>query len=346
MKFRLATEEDKHLPYYSFSIAEAITTCPKWGLIRYKERKTFRAGARAMALEAGSAMHDVFAAFRLWQLGRIQKLYDHFEYHGFRLFGELRMETCWSPRTDPRDECLAFCFAILNTGEFYDDPDDNIRTMSNMEETIIRYVDEMMAVMDRNPVWVQDVNDPTALVGIELAFDMVIDDKIRYIGTIDGLSDRRHLGENVQLEENKTASRLDVAFRESFRIKFQPTGYTVAARLITGIPDIENSKIIGVKVKQTRGAEDFLQFREHRDDFKITQWYNYIWFVHRLCEEYAGRALEAPMFTHSCNRYFRPCAFIDLCGADYDDQIDMYENMEETPLSPSEESIINGNHRR
>lgn len=343
MRFRLATPEDQHLPYYSHSIAEAISTCPKWGLIRYKQRKYFRSNYRALALEAGSAMHDVFAAFRVWQLGRLQGLVEHFEYHGDRLFGPNRMEQCWEPRADARDEVLAFCFQILNTSDFYDDPSDSVRTMSNMEETTIRYVDTMLAVADRNPVWVADQEDATALVGIEIPFDMVINDEIRYIGTIDGISDR---GGVPRLEENKTASRLDEAWRESFKVKFQPTGYTVAARLITGNDEISETKIIGVKLKQTRSHEDMLTFTEYRDEESIRQWYNYIIFTHNLAEQFKETPLDAPMFTHSCNRYFRPCGFIDLCSASRDDQLAMYESMEETPLSPSEEAILNGQYQR
>jgi len=292
-----------------------------------------------MALDAGSAMHEVFAAFRLWQLYRLQGLYDHFQFHGVRLFGQLRMETCFEERPDQRDELLAFCFNILNSGSFYDSPDDNVRTMSNMEDTTIRYCDSMLAVADRNPVWVKDRNDPTALVGIELAFDMVVDDEIRYIGTIDGMAERT---DHIRLEENKTASRLDEAWRDSFQVKFQPTGYTVAARLLTGRDDIEKTKIIGVKLKQTRSMEDMLSFEVYRDNDAIRNWYNFLWFVHRLSLEYENDPLHAPQFTHSCNRYFRPCGFIDLCSASPDDQLDMYENMEETPLSPSEEAILNG----
>ncbi len=342
MKFRLATPNDAHLPYYSHSIAEAISTCPKWGIIRYKKRRYFKSTYRALALEAGSAMHDVFAAFRLWQLGRLQGLHEHFEYHGFRLFGEERMTQCWEPRSDERDELLAFCFKVLNTGDFYDDPNDNVRTISNMEDTTIRYVDTMLQVADRNPVWVQNKDDPTALVGIELAFDMVVDEKIRYIGTIDGISDQSAKGNPPRLEENKTASRLDEAFRESFRVKTQPTGYTVAGRLITGNNEITETKIIGVKLKQTRSHEDMLSFVEDRDDDKIAAWHNSLMFTHRLSEEFIDDPLNAPMFTHSCNRYFRPCGFVDLCSATRDDQLDIYENMEETPLSPSEEAILNG----
>jgi hypothetical protein len=338
MKFRLATADDKHLPYYSHSIMEAILTCPKWGLIRYAERKYFRANFRALALEAGSAMHEVFAALRLWQLYRIHNLPDHFNHHAIRIFGRNRVEACFWPKPDPRDEALSFCFEILNSGEFYDDPNDNIRTVANMEETTIRYVDEQLAVMDRNDIWVADRSDPTAPVGVEYSFDMVVDDVIRYIGTIDGITVHQPRGV-VRLEENKTASRLDEAWRESFRIKFQPTGYTIAGRLLTGQPIVE-SKIIGVKVKQTRSTEDYLTFVEHRDEENFHYFHQTLMFTHRLALEYKGRALDAPMFTHSCNRYFRPCGFIDLCAGSREDQEMMYEAMEKTPLSPSEKAII------
>lgn len=338
MRFRLATAEDKHLPYYSFSIMEAILTCPKWGLIRYKDRKYFRSNYRALALEAGSAMHEVFGALRLWQLYRLQHLPDHFNHHGTRLYGKQRLEACFWEKPDLRDEALSFCFEILNSGQYFDDPSDNIRTMANMEETTIRYVDEMMAVMDRNEIWVADPNDPTAPVGIEYTFDMVIDNAIRYIGTIDGITIHHPRG-LTRLEENKTASRLDEAWREAFRVKFQPTGYTIAGRLLTGKEIVEN-KIIGIKVKQTRSSEDFLAFVEHRDEETFYPFYQTLQYTHRLATEYAGRSLDAPMFTHSCNRYFRPCGFIDLCCASRDDQLDMYEGMETTQLSPSEEVIL------
>lgn len=337
MRFRLATAEDQHLPYYSHSIVEAIETCPKWGLIRYKDRKYFRASYRALALEAGSAMHEVFSAFRLWQIFRIQNLPHHFKHHAVRLYGLDRYEACWKEKPNKRDEVMSFCFEILNSGEYYDDPGDKIRTMANMEVTTIRYTDEQLKVMDRNPIWIQDLNDPTALVGVEIPFDIVVDDAIRYIGTIDGIVD--HIVDHERLDENKTASRLDEAWREAFRVKFQPTGYTVAGRLVTG-KHITKTRIIGVKIKQTNSMEDYLSFMEERDDEHFISWYDNLWYTHYLTVGYEGRYLNAPMFTHSCNRYFRPCGFIDLCAGSIEDQQLMYDSMEVTPLTPSEAAII------
>lgn len=336
MRVRLTTKEDLHLPYYSHSIVENIVTCPKFGIIRYKERKYFRTAFRQLALEAGSAMHDVFAALRLWQLLRLQNLPEHFEHHGIRLFGEERFHDCFVERPDRRDEALAFCFQILNSTEYYDDPTDRIRTMANMEDTTIRYLDDMLALADRNPIWVAGA--PTEPVGIELSFDMVIDDAIRYIGTIDGVCSRAD--GTLRVEENKTASRLDEAWRNSFDVKSQPTGYIVAGRLITGNDDISSARIIGVKLKQTRSHEDMLVFNIDREEDHILAWHRTLLHAHELSERYKDEPLLAPEYTHSCNRYFRPCAFIPLCSSTMDDQIATYETMEETPLSPSEEAIL------
>lgn len=336
-RFRLATSSDQHLPYYSHSIMEAILTCPKWGLIRYVERKYFKSNYRALALEAGSAMHDVFSAVRLWQVLRKQHLPDHFEYHGRRLYGEERFQACWTPKKNERDELLSFTFEILNSSEWYDDPSDRIRTIANMETTTIRYVDEQLAVMDRNPIWIEDNNDATKLIGIEIAFDMVIDETFRYIGTIDGIV--RRLDNELRIDENKTASRLDETYRKAFMVKNQPTGYIVAASLFTG-EVVEKFRVIGVKIKQQKSGEDYITFLEERDENAIAAWLNAVYFTHELRERFRGRPLEAPMFTHSCNRYFRPCGFVDLCAAHPDDQQIMYEEMETTQPSPSELAIL------
>lgn len=334
---RLTTKDDLHLPYYSHSIVEAINTCPKWGIIRYINRRYYTSNKREMALEAGSAMHDVFAAVRLWQLSRIQNYHNHFLFHGARLFGEERFKNCFQPRADPRDELMNFAFRILNSGDFYDDPSDRVRTVSNMEDTTIRYVDTQMSVMRNNPVWVEDFNDPTKLVGIEIPFDIVVNNALRYIGTIDGIAVHKEL---PRIEENKTASRLDEAWRESFRVKSQPTGYIIAGKLITNNEEMYQAKIIGVKLKQTRSYEDMLTFTEDRFVSHYEAWARTLFFAHNLAQEYKNEPLLAPEFTHSCNRYFRPCAFIDLCSSDMDDQESIYEGMDETPLSPSERMVV------
>lgn len=333
---RLATKDDQHLPYYSHSIMEAICMCPKWGIIRYIHKKYYQSTYRSLALEAGGAMHDVFAGMRLWQLLRVQELPDHFKFHGERLLGKVRFANCWEPRPgDDRNEALNFLFNILNTSGYYDDPDDKVRTIANMETSIIFFFDRMFSTFERNPVWVR--GPATGDVGIECTFDIVINEEIRIIGTIDGISEQ---GDYVRPEENKTASRLDEAWRKSWQVKSQVTGYLMAARLLTERETQEETRIMGIKLKQTRSHEDMLDFLEYRSDDSIFSWLSTLYFVHQVVQDHKSKPLEAPQFTHSCNRFFRPCGFVDLCGAEPSDQQHIFDGMGDTDLSPSEKAIF------
>lgn len=347
ISIRWTAPHEKEQFAYSHSKVEAILTCPVWGLVRYVHNLYYPNAKRAMALEAGGIMHDVFAACRLWQLLRLQNLPAHFEYHAIRLFGEDRFKAAWKPIPDShRDELISFCFRILNSGDFYDDPEDGVRTMANMETTIIRYVDERMKTFAANPIWVEDENDPTKRVGIEQVFDVIITYRgiaLRYIGTIDGIVCPTRLNTGTTLaeaviDENKTASRLDETWRKSYMVKSQPTGYIAVARMITSLV-VTQVRMIGCKVKQTRSSEDIQAFIEEREDWQIYKWVQSLHHAHSIVEQYRDRPLDAPQYTHSCSRYFRPCSFIDMCAANPEDQQLMYVTMVKGPLSPSEIAV-------
>lgn len=325
---------------YSHSITEAILTCPVWGVVRYFKGLYYPITNRQMALEAGGALHEVFAAVRCWQLYRVQGLKEHFLFNGVRLFGEDRFNSIWKEIPDnERDELINFCFQILNSGEFYDDPSDTTRTLAHMEETIIRYVDDRLPSMERNPIWVADPDVPSCPVGIEQVFDVIITYQgrsLRYIGTIDGIVVKSD-GE-FMVDENKTASRLDETWRRSFSVKSQPTGYIAVARMLTGLVG-DSVRIIGCKVKQQRSSEDMLSFIEYKSDAQIVDWANSLFFAQEIVERYKDAPLTAPKFTHSCSRYFRSCAFIDMCAAEPGDQQDIYDSLVPAELTPSQKAV-------
>ena len=331
---------------YSHSIMEGILTCPVFGLIRYYKRRQYPS-KRQLALEAGSAMHSVFAAVRLWQVYRKQKLEGHWLHHGPRLFNTedfpTRFEDAFKPMTNPRDELMSFCFSILNTTGYYDDPDDTYRTLQNMEQTTIRYVDEQLIKMDDNPIWIEDPNDPQSRIGIEQHFDVIVEWKgkrIRYIGTIDGIVCQRRYPNTAMVDENKTSARLDEAWKRSFDTKSQPTGYVYVAKLLTGL-EVTKTRILGVKIKQTRSNEDYLPFITDRQDYQLVDWARSLFFADELVERYGDDPITAPQFTHACNRYFRPCSLIDLCAASPEDREEIYHNsMIEAPLTPSQEAVL------
>jgi len=345
VRFATKADFDSGMPVYSHSITTAILTCPKWGIIRYMKGLYFKTNYRAMALEAGSAMHEVFSSIRLWQLWRKQGLKDHAAYHGKRLFNteeypnrwETILKTATDQKRDPRNELEMLCFGTIHTGTFYDDPRDKNRTIANLEEATLRFVKEQWATMDRNQIWVEDENDPTSAVGIENTWAIVVDEKFIYIGTVDGISVRAD-GKSLRLEELKTASRLDDAFRRAFEVSQQPTGYMVMSEMTTGLV-VEQTRILGIKVKQTGNHEDYIAFEAWRDNDKKLEWLDTINYAHNLYMQYKDDVLNSPMFTHSCNRYYNPCGFVDLCAGTKVEQQWMFEDMEPAPKSPSQLEI-------
>ena len=58
------SDDLENLHAFDFTKMSAINTCPTWGIIRYGYHKVFSTTSGAMALEAGSACHEVFAAAR------------------------------------------------------------------------------------------------------------------------------------------------------------------------------------------------------------------------------------------------------------------------------------------
>ena len=62
-------EEAKTLRAFSNSRLEGISECPTFGIVHMQRQ--YPQHGRAMALEAGEAMHQFFAAMRVWQLFKV-----------------------------------------------------------------------------------------------------------------------------------------------------------------------------------------------------------------------------------------------------------------------------------
>ena len=61
------------------------------------------------------------------------------------------------------------------------------------------------------------------------------------------------------------------------------------------------------------------------------------WFIHtvEIIEKYRDEVEKAPMYTHSCNRYFSACSFLPFCASETEEEkIDMIEEMEYHFWSP------------
>jgi hypothetical protein len=331
----MATAADDALPAFDFTKLAAINTCPRYGIIRYTHHMAMPSGGghRAMALEAGSAMHQCFSAIRLWQLGMVQAMPDLMRHHGVRLFGAERWDAlahCMDVES-PRD-CALEC---LSTSGFTDDDSDKRRTYSNLETSLLYYVQRWDH--KRYPVWVRDVTNTMSDVGIEIPFSIVVCDAhhtplFRYTGRVDGI--HTDTSGDLIIQENKTASRLNAAWRMSFNTSHQVTGYTVAASLFTQQP-CSRGMVLGIALPLPRIMSDGLVVEPvTRTQHAKRQWIE--WALHTVHEHdrWVHDPLQAPMYTHSCNRYFTPCSMIPLCAGDAEEQQLIMSEMTRDEWSP------------
>lgn len=345
---------DKSLETWSYSRLNDINTCEVWGVVRGAYRKSYPAHGRSMALEAGSAMHEAFAAIRLYSLLE-NNLHDHFVFHTRRVFGEEKAASLIAKVRKPdRDRFLGiYSFAIeaLELSGFYDDPYDKRRTVSNLQEAVAAYI---KAISSRsNPVYVQDVDKPDCLVGVELPFDFTLEMKyksdiaelfdsekriIRYVGTIDAV----HVAKNGNpyIEENKTSSRLGDPWAASFETSHQVTGYTVFGSKLLGV-SITDALIHGVSLPQPRKAASYTEgcrteFVSRTPD-QVSKFFQWIYNTYSRRLAIGDDIERATQNTGSCNRYFQACSLIPFCKGGPDDRIEALQHeMIDTDLSPSE----------
>jgi hypothetical protein len=302
-----------------------------------------------MALEAGELMHQMFAAVRIWQLIKVQKLEKHGEVAGQRIFGKKRWSSVWSrcvTQTEDREQLLELCFAVLGSGGWKDDDKDATRTITNMELATICYVDEHLPKMENWPIYVEDKTNPQSVVGIEQVFDVVLtyedNHEIRYVGTIDGLVIKKSTDE-YYLDENKTAARLGDGWRASFDMRHQITGYCAASTSVFGFDKpVYKSRVTGVRIKPMNKGEDVYPLEPIARTWEsIQHWGTWVREMAETYEKFEDDFEHATRFTHSCNRFFRPCSLLSFCADTAEGRREAFEvDMIEAEKSPSERAVL------
>lgn len=333
--------QKKEMKIYTNSRLTDLAMCPTWGVIH--QQKKYKTDARAMALEAGSAMHEVFASIRLWQVKCTHKLPQHAEVNGIRLFGKDRWTEInkAAKSKDQRENLLEMAYAALHTSSFEDSDTDETRTRANMELATTVYADERLKWLMNWPIYIEDGKDPNSMCGVEHAFDVVItygdNKKIRYAGTIDGCVVKTQTG-TLHLEENKTAVRLDVGWRAAFEMSYQVTGYNACSTVLYGKP-VFKSRITGLKIKPSGRHDDIWVAELSRDAASIVHWGSYVRTMVELSEKFIDDVEHAPRFTHSCNRFFRPCSMLTFCTDTPQGRVEQWEQMVPSDLSPTEVAV-------
>lgn len=341
--------------FYDFTKLTAVNTCPTFGVLRYALHRTeipMTASGRNLAIEAGKACHDFFAAVRMWTLLHTTdwlkgyelsfseadgpNLNKMIENHGYKLFGQQRWEDMLSQPQDgdPFTNCLNFSLSALHTSGYYDDPSDRKRTMANMEAACINYLQRYM--QSNMPVAVKG-----DLIGVEIPFVLKVT-RINYdssttthyyCGRIDGV---HRYGDALLVAENKTAANLSSSWSASFAISAQVTGYTIAGTEIFQ-EEVTDAFVMGTQIPVPRDAYNGVrfEFQSRTLDDRI-RWAEWLFHSIETYEKYIDRPTYAPRYSHSCNRYFSACQFIPLCASPREEQeaiIDQLRIEEWSPLS-------------
>lgn len=346
---RPTTEADHHLPTFDNTKLVAINTCPRWGLIRYDQHKRMPGEGRSTALEMGTAAHVAFAAIRFFQLLEFGRETYGSKYRqsvvdaaGARVLGKDFYSAClriFKSKEDQRRRVNAIAIYAANNAGYYDDPSDKRRTISNLENSLIAYIDRL-PLTERIPY----VDWSSGFVGVEVGCDVVVsfyenDDlhtEIRFTGKIDGVVLD---GGTVQIDDNKTASRLDKSWEDSLALAHQFTGYMMAVEAMIGKP-ISEGMVRGMMVPlpKTYDMGGLANIPIERDEWRKREWYRWVWNTLGTYFQHKDDPLNAPEYTHSCNRYFRSCSFIPLCAmADPEERAISYEQMVHDEWNPLHE---------
>lgn len=326
----------------------ALNTCPTWGIVRYEKHKTYLSGGRAMPLEAGAAAHEAYAGVRLadlWFNGH--HFYPDLPVRDIAtaranvLFGAERTAGLISVLESGEDSERATMLAALEvfgTSGFYEDPNDRRRTIANIEEALIAYV-------SRYPLGKTMPAVIGNFVGVEIPINMYLeietDDgtvyRFNFTGRVDGVHFTSPKLDTLSIEENKTASRLDEAWRLSFTTSHQPTGYMLAVssilkRLVTqGVV-----RGMAIPLPKTFDYGGIVNEPIQRDEQKFAEWAQWVLHTVQITDPYMDDPCNAPKYTHSCNRYFRPCSLIPFCDSPVDEREIMLEEMATEEWSPLE----------
>jgi len=357
---------DKTLPWVDYSTLSAVNTCPRWGLIHNWHGKHLAHGVeRVLPLEAGRAMHDVFACARLFDLLTVisstitNDTSDaaYTKYRGVNTYAERLFNTPTEPRRweqamryfvteeDAETRCMQMALSLLETSGYHDDPRDTKRTQANLESAAISYI-------QRYPLgrFIPICNDDATHIGVEVPFDVTLHDRmdtpfIRFVGRVDAVcvDTLRPSDPTPEVHENKTGSRIDTVWSSSFDTSNQVTGYCVAMSCILDRP-IMNVTMWGLQLpvpKASSYSDGIMRYPTSRNNESFVEWQLWVEDTLRTIDKYEGDPTNAPMFTHSCSRYFRSCSLIPLCTETRERRKHIFDNeMQVERWSPLDVDLV------
>lgn len=337
-----AWDDSFDLKGYDFSMINAINTCPMYGITRYVHNKVFTINEREMALECGALCHNCFAIYRALSIyyrgvkeqndticiiGKkqirkflLEVVSDLTEDSVYDVCEELLLQA--NEKTTPLAKYTIFSDFLIDNSGYYDDPDDKKRTIDNIKESLFAYLSNFLDLIQKEPVWINNIHEIDTLVGIEIPFDLKVtinyvangeeqEQVLHFIGKLDGIHTRDD--GTLIVHENKTASRLDDSWVGQWYNSHQITGYCLASSFFTGESCLQ-ARVLGMQIPVPKySGYAFRMERVDREKHYFADWCRWMITNHQAIEEYKDTPEIAPKNTHACCKYYKQCAFTYLC---------------------------------
>jgi hypothetical protein len=306
--------------------ATAIHTCPRWGIVRNMHGKSLEVEGRQIPLECGNALHQAFAAHRLWQLDMAGS--DLVDREGKRIFGNDRwLELALKLGGD---DPAPISLEALYTSGYIDDPRDRKRTLSNMELSLLHYLTRYPH--DYLPFVEGDFVGIEVPVRLKLTFDDGIE--FAYLGRADVILTEPKTGKPIVVD-NKTSSNVANQWESQWRTSHQLTGYCIGVSSMIH-RRVMDFGVLGLQVPLPKGQEfgGYVFMEGSKTTRAVAEWAKWAYSAWSLWDQYKDVPFEAPMYTHSCYRYFRGCSFIPICDIAEDDPPMTLSELTDAPWHP------------
>lgn len=346
INIRLSTPDDKSLPWLDHTRCTALLTCPRWGMVRYMSNLTFPVSQRAMALEAGEAMHQCFAYIRLWHLYRAEPELALKECE--RLYGKAQKDkeedviqwveddkgqqvarSAYLASFLTHDEVSKGALETLYTSGYYDDPEDKRRTLTNLETALLLYCQRYEPLGS----FLLLSNGQAAIENkIEFVVEFLdLGVSYRYVGRCDAVYSAPS---GPIVVDNKTSSNIQNKWGTQWHTSHQLTGYMLWASLALD-RQVTQAAVIALQLPLPRDEyKGYLIEQTTRNNKQISEFFHWLLTAVQIVENFSQNPFDAPLYTHSCFRYFRPCAFADWCRQDDEGFEVGKEALTEVPWDP------------
>jgi hypothetical protein len=291
------------------SVANSLHTCPKYAMLRYINGMVMEGTGRAMSLEAGSAMHRAFAMHRLWWMNHKDsgEATDKIIATGLRIFGEGTDEGMWDDLSTWLNKPVEqACLHALYTSGFYDDDKDKVRTLSNLEESLLYYLGQM----DLDECETLDVE-----VSLPFGIQYSSGERFIYLGRADALE---RVGDQIRIADYKTSTSASArGWEAQWHVSHQLTGYMIGASMILGEP-VRRGRVLGLtpKLPAKPSGNNFRDIPTSRNDMQIQAFFEWVLEAWRKVEKFRDDPFSATTYTSACFSFFTPCMFIPVCTAD------------------------------